>query len=277
MYGMPIYRVKFTRREAEMMLEQKVAIVTGAARGIGYGIARQLAEDGFAIAVFDLIPDQEAGENLKVLKEKGVPIFYYQGDLSKNNDRDSFCKKVMDEFGRIDVLVNNAGVAPRERKDILEMTEESFDFVMNINLKGTLFLSQQVSKIMIEEVQSNAESFKPKIINIASISSYTSSPNRGEYCISKAGISMLTKLFSDRLSKYGINVYEIRPGIIYTEMTKVVKDKYDKLIDQGITPIKRWGYPEDIARAVSVFCSGKLDFSTGEVINVDGGFHLRRL
>jgi len=183
----------------------------------------------------------------------------------------------MQEFGRIDILVNNAGVAPRERKDILEMSEESFDFVVGINLKGTLFMTQKVANIMIEGLEGRDQGFNPVIVNIASLSSYTSSPNRGEYCISKAGVSMLTKLFADRLAENGINVYEVRPGIIFTDMTKVVKGKYDKLIDEGLTPIKRWGYPEDIANAVSVFCSGKLNFSTGEVINVDGGFHLKRL
>jgi len=148
---------------------------------------------------------------------------------------------------------------------------------MDINLKGTFFFTQKIANIMIEEKENNDLDIEAKIVNIASTSSYTSSPNRGEYCISKAGISMITKLYADRLAEYGINVYEVRPGIIYTDMTSVVKDKYDKLIEEGITPIKRWGHPEDIAKAVSVFCSGMLDFSTAEVINVDGGFHLRRL
>ena len=259
------------------MIDQKVALVTGAARGIGNGIACQLAEDGYAIAIFDIIEKDEIEENLKEVEAKGQPVLYYQGDLSCDEDREGFCNKVMEEYGRIDYLVNNAGVAPKERNDILEMTEDSFDFVVGINLKGTFFLTQKVANIMIEEVEEDNE-IKPKIVNIASISSYTSSPGRGEYCMSKAGVSMITKLFADRLAENNINVYEVRPGIIFTDMTKVVKDKYDKLIkEEGLTPIQRWGYPEDIANAVSVFCSGKLDFSTGEVINVDGGFHLRRL
>ncbi|MFW5985482.1 MAG: 3-ketoacyl-ACP reductase [Halanaerobiaceae bacterium] len=257
-------------------MERKVAVVTGAARGIGYGIASQLADEGYGIAILDIQKKEDVSENLADLEEKGVPVYYFQGDLSKDSDRKEFCQKVMAKMGRIDVLVNNAGVAPRERNDILEMTEESFDFVMGINLKGTFFLTQRVANIMKNEVEKDSD-FSPKIVNIASISSYTSSPSRGEYCMSKAGVSMLTKLFADRLAEMGINVYEVRPGIIYTDMTKEVKDKYDKLIADGLTPIKRWGYPEDIAQAVSVFCSGKLDFSTGEVINVDGGFHLRRL
>lgn len=258
------------------MIDQKVALISGAGRGIGNGIAQQLAEEGYVVGILDVLDKEEIKENIEKVKQKGGSVLYYQGDLSVEKDREQFCKKVMDEYGRIDLLVNNAGVAPRERGDILEMSEESFDFVVGINLKGTFFLTQKVANIMKKEIEKN-ESLRPKIINIASISSYTSSPGRGEYCISKAGVSMITKLFADRMAEYGINVYEIRPGIIYTDMTKEVKDKYDKLIEEGLTPIKRWGYPEDIAQAVSAVCSGKLDFSTGEVINVDGGFHLSRL
>lgn len=257
------------------MIEQKVAIVTGAARGIGYSIALQLARDGCAIAIFDILEPEKVEENIKELKKECQPVLYFQGDLAQSKDHDNFCKQVMKEYGRIDFLINNAGVAPKKRMDILETTEDSFNYVLDINLKGTFFLTQKVANIMIDEIKKYNE-IKPKIINIASISSYTSSSNRGEYCISKAGVSMITKLFADRLSEYNINVYEIRPGIIYTDMTKTVKDKYDKLIANGITPIKRWGYPEDVARAVSVYCLGKLDFSTGEIINVDGGFHLKR-
>ena len=257
------------------MIEQKVAIVTGAARGIGYSIALQLARDGCAIAIFDILEPEKVEENTKELKKECQPVLYFQGDLAQSKDHDNFCKQVMKEYGRIDFLINNAGVAPKKRMDILETTEDSFNYVLDINLKGTFFLTQKVANIMIDEIKKYNE-IKPKIINIASISSYTSSSNRGEYCISKAGVSMITKLFADRLSEYNINVYEIRPGIIYTDMTKTVKDKYDKLIANGITPIKRCGYPEDVAKAVSVCCLGKLDFSTGEIINVDGGFHLKR-
>jgi len=257
------------------MIEQKVAIITGAARGIGYSIALQLARDGCAIAIFDILEPEKVEENIKELKKECQPVLYFQGDLAQSKDHYNFCKQVMKEYGRIDFLINNAGVAPKKRMDILETTEDSFNYVLDINLKGTFFLTQKVANIMIDEIKKYNE-IKPKIINIASISSYTSSSNRGEYCISKAGVSMITKLFADRLSEYNINVYEIRPGIIYTDMTKTVKDKYDKLIANGITPIKRWGYPEDVAKAVSVCCLGKLDFSTGEIINVDGGFHLKR-
>jgi len=179
-------------------------------------------------------------------------------------------------MGRIDLLVNNAGVSPKVRMDILEVTEESYDRVMTINLKGPFFLTQLVANWMIELKKFRNE-LEPKIVNISSISAYTSSTSRGEYCISKAGVSMMTKLYADRLSEYGVNVYEIRPGIIFTPMTEPVKEKYDKLISEGITPIKRWGTPEDVAKAVVAIAKGYFPFSTGEVFNVDGGFHIRRL
>jgi len=258
------------------MIDKRTAIVTGGARGIGNAIAQQLAKDGCAVVIFDIIQAESVKENLEAVKSYDVPFLYIQGNLANANDRQKLVETTIKEFGRIDILVNNAGVAPKERKDILEMTEESFDYVIGINLKGTLFLTQLVAKEMIKLVESGAN-VSPIIINISSISAYTSSTNRGEYCISKAGVSMLTKLFADRLSGYGIYVYEIRPGIILTDMTSAVKEKYDKLIAEGITLIKRWGYPQDIANAVSVLCSGKLSYSTGEIINVDGGFHLRRL
>jgi len=257
------------------MIDQKVAVVTGGSRGIGQGIAVQLARDGCAVAILGTSDMTKVEENIDSIRRIGQPVLYYQGNLGEARDRQGFIERVMEEYGRIDFLINNAGVAPKVRLDILETTEENFDYVLNINLKGTFFLTQQVAKIMIDEVK--RFSLQPLIINIGSISAYTSSTSRGEYCISKAGIGMITALFADRLAEYGINVYEIRPGIIYTDMTKTVREKYDRLIREGITPIKRWGYPEDIANAVSVLCSGKLGFSTGEVINVDGGFHLRRL
>jgi NAD(P)-dependent dehydrogenase (short-subunit alcohol dehydrogenase family) len=258
------------------MLNQKVALITGAARGIGNGIAVQLASEGYAIAILDVIDEEKIVENLDKVKKFGQPVMYLKGDISSDSSRKESVGRIMNDFGRIDVLVNNAGVAPKVRADILNTTEESMDFVLGINLKGTFFLTQLVANIMIDEIKT-IEGVKPKIINISSNSAYTSSTSRGEYCISKAGVSMVTTLFADRLAEYGINVYEIRPGIIYTDMTTAVREKYTNLIEQGITPIKRWGYPEDIANAVSVFCSDKLSYSTGEVINVDGGFHIRRL
>ncbi len=258
------------------MIDKRVALVTGAARGIGNGIAYQLAKDGFAIAIMDVLDEEKVGENIQRIKDTGMPVLYFKADITSDAARREVVDAIMSEFGRIDVLVNNAGVAPKVRRDILETTEESFDFVLGINLKGSFFLTQLVANVMVKEVK-EIEGIQPIIINISSMSAYTSSPSRGEYCISKAGVSMITTLFADRLAEYGINVYEIRPGIIMTDMTAVVKEKYDKLIAEGLTPIKRWGYPEDIANAVSVLCSGKLRYSTGEVINVDGGFHIRRL
>lgn len=258
------------------MINKKSAIVTGGARGIGNATAVKLAEEGYAVAVMDVIDEKQVSENIEKIKKCKSPFMYINGDITSDESRKHIVNKVKDTFGRIDVLVNNAGVAPKKRMDILETTEESLDFVLGINLKGTFFLTQLVANEMIRELDA-FEEIKPKIVNISSLSAYTSSTSRGEYCISKAGVSMITKLFSDRLAEYGINVYEIRPGIIFTDMTSVVKEKYDKLIAEGLTPIKRWGYPEDIAKAVSAVCSGNMDFSTGQVINVDGGFHIRRL
>ena len=257
---------------------KKTAIVTGAARGIGNAIATQLAEDGCAICIVDVFEEDKIMDNINKVKGKKQPVLYLKGDISSAESRKDLVSRVLDEFGRIDILVNNAGVSPKVRMDMLETTEESMDFVLNINLKGTFFMSQQVANAMINVIKSKEfNNYKPIIVNISSMSAYTSSTNRPEYCISKAGISMITTLFADRLAEFGINVYEIRPGIIKTDMTAAVKDRYDKLISEGITLIKRWGYPEDVANAVSVLCSGKLAYCTGDVINVDGGFHIRRL
>ncbi|HZJ57836.1 MAG TPA: 3-ketoacyl-ACP reductase [Clostridia bacterium] len=258
------------------MSGEKVAIITGGSRGIGYGIAERLASEGYNLAIFGTSDEAAVRGALDRLQAHGGEVLYIQGSLNSHVDRQVLIDRVSSEFGRIDVLVNNAGVAPKVRKDILETTEESFDFVVDTNLKGTFFLTQGVAKRMVDGAQ-KGQGYDPIIINIASISSYTSSPSRGEYCLSKAGISMMTKLFAHRLAEYGINVYEIRPGIIHTDMTSAVKDKYDELIDGGLIPIKRWGYPQDVAKAVWALCSGLLPYSTGEVINVDGGFHLRRL
>lgn len=260
----------------KFMLNQKVAIVTGGTRGIGNTIAVQLAEEGYAVVVTGTSSEEKVGENLNLIKDKGQPFIYIQSDISSKEDRQKILTQTIDSFGRIDILVNNAGVAPKVRADLLDITEESMNYVLDINLKGPFYLTQAVAKLMIDEIN-NVEGIKPKIINISSVSAYTSSTNRGEYCISKAGISMMTLLYADRLAEYGINVYEIRPGIICTDMTSVVKEKYDTLISNGLTPIKRWGHPKDVANAVSVLCCDKLSFSTGEVINVDGGFHIRRL
>lgn len=257
------------------MSNKRVALITGAARGIGKGIALKLAEDGFNIVINDIAEEKDAS-SIAECKALGAEVLYARADISKADGRESILTMVKEKFGRLDVLVNNAGVAPRVRADILEATEESYDFVMTINLKGPYFLTQILSKWMIELKKADP-SLTPMIINTSSISAYTSSPGRGEYCLSKAGIAMMTKLYADRLAEYGINVFEIRPGIIKTDMTSTVTDKYDKLIAEGITPIKRWGLPEDIAKAISGIAANIFPFSTGEVINVDGGFHLHRV
>jgi len=256
------------------MAERPAAIVTGASRGIGRAIALELASLGYDLVVNRV--QREPPQMQKEVEAFGVRCEFVQGDIGNTDDRDRLVASAKRTFGRCDFLVNNAGVAPSKRMDLLEATEESFDRVMGINLKGPYFLTQQVAKWMIGQKKANPERAY-RIVNTGSISAYTSSPARGEYCVSKAGISMMTMLYADRLAEYGIGVFEIRPGIIQTDMTSAVKDKYDKLIAEGLTPIKRWGQPEDIAKAVGAIAEGRLDFSTGQVINVDGGFHLRRL
>ncbi|SDI26355.1 3-ketoacyl-ACP reductase [Propionivibrio dicarboxylicus] len=258
------------------MSENKLAIVTGASRGIGNAIATRLATEGYAIVAVGTSAPESIAPNFAGIEQAGNPWVYVQADVSTPAGREKIVSTAMARFGRIDVLVNNAGVAPKVRMDLLETSEESLDRLLDINLKSTFFLSQSVARIM-ESAKAEDPQRTPKIINISSVSAYTSSTMRGEYCISKAAISMVTLLFADRLAAAGINVYEIRPGIIATDMTSVVKDKYDAMIANGLTPIKRWGQPEDVAKAVWAACSGLLDFCTGEVINVDGGFHIRRL
>ncbi|MHC4744713.1 MAG: 3-ketoacyl-ACP reductase [Planctomycetota bacterium] len=256
------------------MTQRPVAIVTGASRGIGKAIALELARLGYDMAVNrvqDAVPDTKAE-----VEALGVRCEFVQGDVAKAQDRTRMVETMKEKFGRCDMLVNNAGVAPLKRMDILESTEESFDRVMGSNLKGPYFLTQLVANWMIEQKAEHPDrTFR--IVNIGSISAYATSPARGEYCISKAGLTMMTMLYADRLGEYNIPVIEVSPGVIETDMTSAVKGKYDKLIAEGLTPIKRWGQPEDIARAVGAIAEGKLDFSTGNVIDVDGGFHLRRL
>ena len=265
------------------MAERPVAIITGASRGIGRGIAIELAKLGYDIVIshFDFDAegkpdDSKALATQKDIKQLGGQCEVLRSDVSNAGDRKKLVELAKSRFGRCDMLCNNAGVAPSKRLDLLEATEAIFDRVMGINLKGPYFLTQLVANWMIEQKKQYPErGFR--IVSTGSISAYTSSPARGEYCVSKAGIGMMTALYADRLAEYGIGVFEIRPGIIETDMTSVVKGKYDKLIAEGLTPIKRWGQPEDIAKAVGAIAEGRLDFSTGQVINVDGGFHLRRL
>jgi len=255
------------------MESQRAAIVTGAARGIGAGIALELARCGLDVAIFDVLEATETAEAIRRLGRRALSL---TGDVTSADDRAAALKRIDDEFGRLDVLVNNAGVAPSVRADILEAGEESYDRVMGINLKGPYFLTQAVANWMIRQKSQRDDGWMC-IVNISSISAYTASPSRGEYCLSKAGVSMATKLWAARLAEHSIGVYEMRPGIIATDMTSAVRDKYDKLISEGLTPIRRWGQPTDIAAAVAACANGELKFSTGEVINVDGGFHLRVL
>ena len=249
---------------------KKTAIITGGAGGIGLGIAHELATGGFNIVIFDTKDEVAIRQEIDQLNAKGSETMYCQGDITQVVDCYDFVNKVIEKYEKIDVLVNNAGVAPKVRADILETTEDSIDFVFGVNIKGTFFMSQAVARRMIEQNEGI-------IVNISSISAYVSSVNRPEYCMSKAAISMMTTLFADRLAAHGIRVYEIRPGVIRTQMTVPVTEKYDRMIADGVFPIERWGFPEDVAKAVSVFASGMLPYSTGEVINVDGGFHFRRL
>jgi 3-oxoacyl-[acyl-carrier protein] reductase len=288
-----------------------VALITGASRGIGRGIALELAKIAYDV-VINFASNAEAARQTALdcvanAKNNGHKIRaeICQADVACVGDRHRLIDFTRQTFGGLDLLVNNAGVAPIARADILEATEESFDRLIGINVKGPYFLSQLAARWMIEQVNERASApesaatsraarevsaetgsgptsvamsrFRPKIIIVSSISAYTASVNRGDYCISKAALSMVTPLFAARLAGYGINVYEIRPGIIATDMTGPVKDKYDKLIAEGLTPIQRWGTPEDVGKAVTAIAQDLLPFSTGEVINVDGGFHLRRL
>jgi len=241
---------------------KKVAIVTGVASGIGLACAKKLLEKDIAVVGMSRRP-----EMAEVL---AGDFTYVSGDISSTQDRNRLVDVTLEKYGRVDILVNVAGVAPKVRADLLEMTEESYDHVMDINLKGTFFLTQLAANKMKQQGSGY-------ICNISSMSEYTSSVNRGEYCISKAGIAMVTKLFADRLAEYGIMVNEVRPGIIATDMTEKVKGKYDALIDGGLLPIKRWGTPEDVANAVWTLCDGSLPYVTGQAIDVDGGFHIRRL
>jgi 3-oxoacyl-[acyl-carrier protein] reductase len=260
----------------------RVALVTGASRGIGRGIATALGSQGWTVVINyrgNVVAAQETAEAVAAAGGRSLVV---QADIGVAADRDLLVRETLEKTGRIDLLVNNAGMAPRQRADLLMTSEASYDEVMGVNLKGPFFLTQWVANAMIAQLQTPASTpgggtIPPMIINIGSVSAYTASVNRGEYCISKAGVAMMTALFADRLAEYGILVYEVRPGIINTDMTSVVQARYDKLIGEGLTPIRRWGQPDDVARAVVALAAGDFPFSTGEVINVDGGFHLRRL
>lgn len=255
---------------------KKVALITGGSRGIGLGIAKSLAEAGFDLAINGVRNEEDAQGALDGLRALGADVLYCQGDVGEANSRQGIMDKIKGHFGRLNVLVNNAGVAPKERKDILEATEESFDYVVNTNLKSSYFLSQAAANWMVEQKDADKD-FEAAIINVGSISATVVSINRGEYCIAKAGMSMATQLFAVRLGEYNIPVYEIRPGIVATDMTAKVTEKYDKLIAEGLTVQQRWGLPEDVGKAVAALSTGSFPYSTGQVIMVDGGMNIPKL
>lgn len=243
----------------------KTAIVTGATGGIGLACVKELVSHGFQVVAM----------GTREIFQTPEGSVYVRGDITKKEDRERVLRTAVESFGGLNALVNVSGVAPAVRCDILEMTEESYDRVMEINTKGMMFMTQLVANYMVSKAEPGREN--GTIVNISSMSAYTSSTSRGEYCISKAGVSMITKLFADRLSEYNITVNEIRPGIIHTGMTETVQEKYNNLIAGGLLPLARWGEPEDVAKAVRIFCCGDLHYTTGQSVDVDGGFHIRRL
>ena len=256
------------------MPNRPVALVTGGSRGIGRGICLALAKEGYKVLVNYNSNLDAAEETCRLIEAAGGHAESCQADISHAEHRELLLDYCMEHLGRLDLLVNNAGIAPPNRYDLLEMPAESFDLVIETNLKAPFFLTQAVARIMIQQLRDKVIP-AASIVNVSSISAYAVSTNRGEYCISKAGVSMATALFAVELAQHGIRVYEVRPGVIDTDMTAGVKKKYDKLIAEGFSPIRRWGKPEDVGKAVAAVARGDLPFSTGEVINVDGGFHLR--
>lgn len=255
---------------------KKVALITGGTRGIGFGIATQLAKEGFNLAVNGTRQEEAVQAVLNELKALGADLIYCRGSIASAADRENMIRSIKEHYGTLNILVNNAGIAPRERRDILEATEESYDEVMSTNLKGCYFLTQQAANWMISQKKKD-ENFAGCIINITSISATVASVNRGEYCLSKAGLSMATQLFAIRLGEFNIPVYEVRPGIIRTDMTAGVTEKYDKLISEGLCIQKRWGEPTDVGRAVAALAKGDFLYSTGQVVMVDGGLTIPRL
>lgn len=258
----------------------KVAVVTGSTRGIGAGIAEALMREGFYVVLSGTGEEAQQKALLEQYRVKGYGCDYVRCNIQHDVQRKELIEIVTARYQKIDLFVNNAGISVKRRADLLEVTEESLDELLNVNLKGTFFLNQLCAKAMIAyqtKAQSADEAYAPKIVNVSSISAYTSSTPRGEYCISKAGVSMASQLFADRLSAHNIPVFEVRPGIILTDMTSGVRDKYEKMIAEGVTPIKRFGLPEDVGKCVAAIGGGYFDFCTGQVFNVDGGFSIRRL
>ena len=254
----------------------RVALVTGGSRGIGLGIARRLAAEGCHLAICGVRPESEVDVVLAELRRDGPAVAYFQADIRSRVDRHRLMTEVEAHYGRLNVLINNAGVAPQERADILEASEESYDRVMDTNLKGPYFLTQAAANWMVEQKRHDS-TFEGCIVNISSMSAVVASTNRGEYCLSKAALSMATKLWAVRLGEHGIPVYEVCPGVTMTDMTAGVKEKYDRLIAEGLTLQGRWGYPEDVGKVVAMLVRGDLPYSTGQSIMVDGGLTIQRL
>lgn len=255
---------------------REVALVTGGSRGIGLGIARALAAAGFDIAINGVREEETVSQTLEELRQLGADAIYCRGNIALAEAREDILERVRSHYGRLNILVNNAGVAPKVRKDILETTEESFEYVMSTNLEGPFFLTQAAANWMVAQKEEDPR-FRSSIITVSSVSATVASVNRGEYCIAKAGLSMLTLLFASRLGEHDIPVYEIRPGIVRTDMTSGVTEKYDKLIGDGLCVQPRWGLPEDVGKAAAALALGNFPYSTGQVIMVDGGMTIPRL
>jgi NAD(P)-dependent dehydrogenase (short-subunit alcohol dehydrogenase family) len=258
-----------------MINGKRCAIVSGAARGIGKGISLMLAKNGYAVCAVGTKPanDERVSAYIEELTALSPESIYVQGDISVGEDREKIMDTAWNTFGTVEVLVNNAGVAPLVRNDLLEMTEESYDRVVDINCRSVVFLTQLMARRMAQVQTDEPRS----IVFITSVSAEVSSISRGEYCVSKAGLSMAVKLYADRMARHGVNVYEVRPGIIATDMTAGVQEKYQKMIDEGLMPIARMGKPEDLGNTVLALANGAMRYSTGDVVNVDGGMMLRRL
>jgi 3-oxoacyl-[acyl-carrier protein] reductase len=254
----------------------KSALITGGTRGIGFGIAEALARDGYNLAINGVRDEEEAEEALKKLRKYNIEVIYCQGNIGDAADRKRIIEKAYTRFQNVNVLVNNAGVAPKVRSHLMDLTEEAYDYLMDINLKGTFFFTQETANRMIAEKKRDS-AYEASIITITSVSAEAASVSRGEYCISKAGLAMTTKLFAIALAEVNIPVYEVRPGIIETDMTSGVKEKYDTLIKGGLTLEKRWGKPEDIGKIVAALAKGDIPYATGQVISPDGGMSVRRL
>ncbi|MDQ3000210.1 MAG: 3-ketoacyl-ACP reductase [Fibrobacterota bacterium] len=256
-------------------MSHRVAAITGGGRGIGLGISTSLAKEGFDLALCGQ-RDEKDVESLEGLRKLGVQVLYTKADVADARQREAFLAAVKERFGRLDVLVNNAGIAPKVRADILDASEESFDELIKVNLRGPYFLTQKAAQWMIAQKQDDPSRIQ-SVINITSISATVASVNRGDYCLAKAALGMSNQLWSVRLAEFGIPVYEVRPGVIKTDMTAGVTGKYDALIANGLVPQNRWGFPEDVGKAVAMLARGDLPYSTGQVIMVDGGLTLSRL